>query len=257
MRTLWLIILLAVSSSVGAAMNLRDATYAAILFSGATSAPPAAFIPTNVGAPLYWWVADSITDPGKMTNWPNSFGGKDLTYISGENTFISNSFLNGHKIVALDGTQGGCQNLTITNLQPLEIWMVVSRMRAAAAFQYIFSDGATGFYYRYDDSGTQEYAFAASYVVTSPWTPEATNGVWHTLTCVFDGSNSRVLTNDVVRKTANSGTNWMKQICFGTRPDGGVSWSKISLSEIIIYGATNTPTDRASIQTYLKDKYGL
>lgn len=79
---------------------------------------------------------------------------------------------------------------------------------------------------------------------------------WHTWIAVVNGGSSVLYRDGSSFATGNANTRSLAGITIGCRNDGGAGNAGADIGEVIVYTGAMGSTDRSSLQTYLKAKWG-
>ncbi len=205
--------------------------------------------------------ADSINEAfgASIANWPDISGNDLITAsVAGfqQPKFILNTTLN-RSTVVFDGNS----DLLVTNLQqsfpqPSTVF-ILWNINSATNVQIPFASwpNLNALLHSSGDLYLNGGSFQPYYTKTIPFN-------FILSTCVFNGANSQLYENSVLKNTLNSGGNSLgndieigglraQASGFPTIP----GWLNGAIAEIIIYNGVLNPTDRLAVENYLAGYY--
>lgn len=226
----------------------------------AVTPAPSYWFPTNIGSLYALWEGDSIVtnDTYRVKTWPDLSGTHILTNAYSATFYhrYTNNNLNGHTTVHPTTLNVPMIDNGYSVSQPHELWFVVSSLYMAS-YGYLIDGNSSKNQYLTKGSDTGAAAYAGTFLSTSDW-PGGTNGTWYVLTMIFDGTRSRIMTNNVVQKEGNAGTAAMTGIAIGCNWGESAGWvAPRGIAAIATYSATNSVANQATIFSALTNRFNL
>lgn len=210
-------------------------------------------------------VAQWIGDTATTTSWSDSSGNSKTA--TGVGTVVT-SVLNGHSVVGFNGTT----NIFTSSSVTLGAWTVFCVFKSTASGEAIVFEIS-------NNTNTNQGGFLATSIIstisatssagasnsawnlTSNWANDST---WRYCTVVNDGTHAgHVLYINGILQTLSSGlsgasgtASFSAPVNIGAR-NGLVIPMTGQIAELLIYSSALNSTDRGSVESYLKTKYGL
>jgi hypothetical protein len=223
-------------------------------------------IPSDISGLQQWLKADQITgaDADPIGTWQDQSGnGKDITGTLSARPTLKLNILNGKAVARFDGAANALDGTpVITGTTARTIILVVKSATVALSAIYCFDRNATP-------------ADGATFVVSPDISVRVSNGnriftvntgttAFHVLTmshaaaanvtAVSAWMDGTALTQSSTGAMAiNGGSTGVRM---GDSPAIGVNWGG-DVAEVIIYNTELSAGDRASIHSYLQDKYAI
>src|SRR5215471_9045052 len=213
--------------------------------------------PDKISGLKAWWKADSLglTDGTAVSSWgDSSASGIALTQATSANQPIfKTNILNGNPVVRFDGIDDRLRAASTLGLsQPNTIFIVVGNWNSSTAGNLV--DVATGDGARqlvaYDTGVALGFYAGTGFVSDAP----ATHPGYICISALFNGASSTINVNGTQVLTGNPGSNGLGQPTIGS--DGGNAFGG-DIAEIIVFNRALTAAERANVENYLGNKYGI
>ena len=223
----------------------------------------ASWHPTNISTLISDWDADNYSTNAGVATLLDTWSGYHLTNAAGGTSLLrTNAMINGRSALYLDGVDDYLKNDAYTNRSVLqhEVWVVGVLSPSGTAANRTF-DGGTGGAFRHlaiADPGPSSGAawtnnMSAGVLITSGGALRTNR--WAAFTYAFAGASSRMLTNSVVERAGNTGSNTMSGFTLGARFNL-VEFGRFYVTRILTFSATNDAANTANIWSYLTNRYG-
>ena len=213
--------------------------------------------PDKISGLKAWWKADSLglTDGTAVSSWgDSSASGIALTQATSANQPIfKTNIINGQPVVRFDGSNDRLRAASTLGLsQPNTIFIVVGNWNSSTAGNLV--DVATGDGARqlvaYDTGVALGFYAGTGFVSDAP----ATHPGYICISALFNGASSTINVNGTQVLTGNPGSNGLGQPTIGS--DGGNAFGG-DIAEIIVFNRALTALERAHVENYLGNKYGI
>jgi hypothetical protein len=224
-----------------------------------TVSAPNSGTPPVAGYAAWYDASDTSTitaSSNAVSQWKDkSANAYDLTQSNAASQPLTNSdTLNGHNVVKFDGATS---YMRVSNpgspAQPYTMFAVVKTLRASGGQETIWMpDGDTpGRIYR--TSGGNLAAYAGT-VLDSGSASGSTNA--HVVAVVLNGASGKIAVDgSVTSGNVGSGVIATNYWDIGHNANGG-EFAQCDIAELILYPTALNDTDRQSVQSYLKAKWG-
>lgn len=233
----------------------------------ATVAIPAtstAFDPANVPGYFGHYQADTLTeaDGAALATWPDATpAARNLTQATAANRpVVRANALNGKKVVEFTPQQFLDSATFTANAQPNTVFIVAKPdvLPSVLAKSLIAYDGtgasSSSRWAIYAEQATNEWRAYSGSVLDS--NVVITAGQWYIIGVVFEGTTSDIRVNSTASASGNVGTHSPVDIRVGAHHDELLGWDGM-IAEVLVYDQRVSSGNIASIEKYLRDKWGL
>lgn len=220
---------------------------------------------TNIYYGIKLWLksTEGITLNGSTVSaWADQSGnGQNAVQVTAASqpAYVANQ-LNGYPVLRFDGVNDYLQNTSLVIGQPTTFFIVhTQNVIASNKKSGVFDSKVYGDPYTtrqlIDYNGIENwlgiYAGTSwlNYPKTAPFT--------QITTAVFNGANSKIYENGVLKITGNPGTYTINGYYIGSSGLAADRWYNGDVAEIIIYNRTLNDTELQMVYTYLKQKYAI
>lgn len=211
--------------------------------------------PTTVTGLVFRWRASSLalSNGAAVSSWPALVGGSGATLTNGTATAptYQTSGIGGQPAVKFvtASTQSMVSGTITAQSQPLTYVVVHQLTRTDATIQEVLASGVDQILTvapNYDG-----YAGGDTLGGTLSTNPRC-------LMWMANGASSTLYEEGTLAVTANALTNGSgTTIMFGNHPTANTRWMDGSIAEVLIYTQALNATDRATVDTYVQDQYGI
>lgn len=210
-------------------------------------------LPSDVSNLVGWWKADSLAlaNGASVPTWTdNSATGASLTQATGatQPTYQTN-VLNGFPVLRFNGSQY-LENATFSFVQPTTMFVVSKYTTAGTSPTLIGAASANQNAIFYDASN-----FTNAYAGISLTGNTSVLGSFIITTAQFNTASSLLHVNGTQQASGNAGSSNMTSLRVGNNSSGNTIIGDVA--ELVIYNRVLTTAERASIDTYLSNKYGI
>lgn len=205
--------------------------------------------------PSGWWDASSLNlADGTAVSSLDDQSGNARTVSQGtaaNRPLFKTAILNNKPVLRFDGTDY-LQVSGFTLNQPNTIF-VVSSTTTDAAQPYVFDSANTSARHAmFAQSAVAFNTFAGSVAGVTENIPSS-HAVW---SLIFNGASSEVWKNSVSKGVSNPGAHNLTGFTMGARFNGAQAHLG-DIAEALIFNSALSGTDRGTVETYLRTKYGL
>lgn len=219
--------------------------------------------PDTVATLNAWWKADSLalSNGAAVATWTDSSGGAaDATQATGTaQPLFQTAQVNGLPVVRFDGTDDHLVSTASSSLTATTVFAVVKPANVANYMTIRGSDIDNGLQFRLDNTGKMQMV-AENIALVGTATTTLSTTLFQVATISFTSGASY---NFYLNGTADGGTTTGVSIGASATtsiarnlPGGGESFNG-DIAEIIVYSSVLSTGDRATVHSYLADKYGI
>jgi hypothetical protein len=209
----------------------------------------APFVPTDLPYLSLWLDASKgiVLDGANVERW-NDQSGSGYYAIQNDHALQPLYVLNvidGLPVVRWDGSGDMIFVNAFALAQPITVFVVGSNSRTAGGWFY---DSSIRF--GLANYATQNTLYAGTWLNSTIPSPLSIS----LISCVYNGANSKVWLNEVLKGSGNAGANSTSDLYIGNAFGGGGELNG-DIAEILIYDAALSDVDRAKVENYLHLKY--
>lgn len=222
------------------------------------------FSPDQLAGLQVWLKADSLAlnDNDPVASWLDSTSNHIdvLQGIAGSKPLFKTNIINGKPIVRFDGIDDVLESTAILIVpQPLTAFAVSKFIQAGTNDSIFDSNNSTQRATIYKQNTDKLSFFAGTEVPEA--VAETIPTAFFYLSGIFNGASSKLYKNGINISSGNVGAQGLGNERTSTfrvgSANAGTSFYHGDIAEIIIYNSALSDTDRQSVETYLKNKYGL
>lgn len=236
---------------------VNTATFNGAAYLQSMPAAASATSPTNVPGLLAWYISSNYTTNAGMATLPDSWtNGWNLTNVAGSTSPKSGQF-GGFKTVWTDGTGSYLRSTAYTSSLPHEVIMFCAWTNNNTSWQ-AFMDSTSSSYRQYFMAGTMEpgYVRMAQAGSDGDWQVAVTN-CWRVWDLVWDYPKARIYTNGVYVGDGSSYNTAISGLTLGILYSTYAPAANVAWLEMLTFSKTNSASDRATLFSYLTNKYGI
>lgn len=200
-----------------------------------------------------WWDASDATSitssGGAVSQWNDKSGnGYHVSTVAAVKPSTGTRTLNGMNVIDWPNTGGQNLSRTVALSQPLTVFAVIATDATNAAQHYWFADVTA-----YQEGTPSTWRLYAGSVLNSGVSVDTSA---HTMTSIFNGASSQLFKDGTqIGATSNAGSTGITKISIGGGTITNAPWDGL-IAEVVLYTSALGASDRQSVESYLKAKWG-
>lgn len=221
---------------------------------------PTSFLPTSITGCQLWLLGDDLgAVDSAISSWADQSGnGRNATQGTGSSQPAVKIGVNGKKCASFDGgDQLDTSSFGLNNLTCFFVFRATGN-----GLLYMHNPGGADISYLYTTTGNtvniQVGATQSAKDLSASW---GSDGLWRTAVQAYDGTHAghKLYLNgaDQTLSTAATGTPGLRTGVFRVGAGNGGLFLTGQISEVIIYNAALTDSQRQQVEGYLANKYAI